>query len=95
MLLKFRGISLYVSESPPDLSNPDGSVYGEYIGGKLIGSSAQEIIDARQGEVTLGANITEIKLELEQRTKKGDIVVDIRDFGAIADFDYDTKNWNR
>lgn len=34
------------------------------IVGTIEGASAQEIIDARQGEVTLGANITKIKSQL-------------------------------
>ena len=36
----------------------------------MKGASAQEIIDARQGEVTLGANITKVKSQLAGKVDK-------------------------
>jgi len=41
------------------------------IVGSIEGASAQEIIDARQGEVTLGANITKVKSQLAEKLTQG------------------------
>jgi len=55
---------------------------------------AQEIIDARQGKLSVGANITEVKTQLADNTAKlKDITqINIRDYGAksheeVANFD--------
>ena len=50
-----------------DLVKVDNRV-DNIIVGTIEGASAQEIIDARQGEVTLGANITKVKSQLAEMT---------------------------
>lgn len=47
------------------------------IVGTIEGASAQEIIDARQGEVTLGANITKVKSQLADMVSQN-LVADIQ-----------------